>query len=67
MNELRSRCHGAKIIEFGGVKLDELGHPMRFKDYQCTKCHKPCEVEEKDHDEEWKNARDAYSGKREEK
>lgn len=61
--ELRSKCCGAEVKELPKNTLFFWGYPVN---QYCSNCHKPAKVEEKDHDEEWKNARDAYSGKREE-
>jgi len=48
MSKLRSKCHGAEAIKvYYGVTHDGFTHPTYFKEYQCSKCHKPCKVEEK--------------------
>lgn len=46
-----------------GCPLEKGGH---YRAYKSMQRKISTEIEEKDHDEEWKNVRDAYSGEREE-
>lgn len=45
-DKLRSKCHGAKLLELNRKYYS----PCRLARWQpkCSKCRKPCEVEEKE-------------------
>lgn len=70
MSELKSKCCGVECYRLIDVLVtdDDFYRAVGQDQYmlRCSACNCPIEVEEKDHDEEWKNARDEYSGVREE-
>ena len=64
---IHKNCGGEIVVNLGDMGQPEEGYCLKCGEMIiCSEQLQPTEVEEKDHDEESKNARDAYSGVREE-
>ena len=68
MNELIHKdCGGKIILNYGDAGQPEEGKCLKCSEMIiCSEQLKPTKVEERDHDEEWRIARDAYCCTKEE-